>query len=491
MNYLWRQLQGKQRRLKLLDDYRCGRPPLPMASEEWQSTFRKFQRVARSNFADLIVSAPCERMSIRSIRTAAADDDTGDSLAWSMWMSNNLDVDATDVHRDMLTFGEAYVSISMPDDADVPVIVGEDPRQVITEQDPINPRKTLAAFKIFHDQLTSTDYAYLWLPGQQWVATRQRNARPPKVDAFTGQAPFVAVAFSPQAFDMAPFDADDTLPEHGELAPEGYEGVNSETYSVLEVPVVRFGNRDAVGEFERHIDLIDRIHHVFLQQIVIVTLQAFKQRAILLDPTAGEAGHLPETDDAGNPIDYDDLFRADPGALWTLPVGAKIWESTEANLQSILQAAKDYINQLASVTRTPFSMFSSDAVNQSAEGAQLTREGLVFKVEDRDSIAGRQWAKVASIGFQFMGDEARADLGKIIVDWMPAERYSLAEKAAADSTALSLSDEQKYRIIYGMSPDEVRIATAQKNAQNLREAALKITQAPPPPVIPQNDPAAA
>lgn len=461
MQTLWRQLQAKHRRLNRLDDYRRGRPPLVLGSEVVQSAFHRFQRIAHTNFADMIIAAPVERMSVRSIRTAAAGDDNGDQLAWAMWAGNNLDVDATDVHRNFLTFGEAYVSIGVDDDnPTMPVIVGEDPRQVITAQDPVNPRKTLAAFKLFHDQQAGMDFAYLWLPGQMIVASRKRAARPTAFRELDGPPPPIPVTFSPAAFDI-----DETL---------------SETYAVQEVPVVRFGNRDGVGEFELHLDLLDRINHMLLQRVVIATLQAFRQRAIQLDPTAGEDGKLPEVDDQGNKIDYDDLFKADPGALWTLPLGAKIWESGVVDLTPILASVKDDAMHLAAVTRTPFPMFTPDAANQSAEGAQLTREGLVFKVEDRDNIAGRGWAKVISIGFQFVGDTERGDVGKIVVDWNPAERYSLAERASADSLSLSLPAAQKWQRIWGMSPDEIQIALAQRSSDALLNAALN--PAPQPPV---------
>lgn len=456
MQTLWRQLQAKQKRLRILDDYRRGRPPLVLGSESVRTHFYRFQRIARSNFADLIIAAPVERMSVRSIRTAAADDDNGDQAAWAMWSQNNLDVDSTDVHRNFLTFSEAYVSIGL--DNGQPTIVGEDPRQVITAQDPVNPRRTLAAFKLFHDEQQGKDFAYLWLPGRMVVASRVARHRVAPIKDLDGPPPPVPVAFSPRGFDL-----DEQL---------------SESYAVQEVPVVRFGNRDGVGEFELHLDLLDRINHMLLQRIVIATLQAFRQRAITLDPTAGTDGKLPTHDDQGKKIDYDDLFKADPGALWTLPVGAKIWESGIVDLTAILSSVKDDAMHLAAVTRTPFPMFTPDAANQSAEGAQLTREGLVFKVEDRNKIAGRAWAKVMSIAFAFAGDSERADLSKLIVDWQPAERFSLSERASADSLALSLPAAQKYRIIWGMSPDEVQIALAQRSADQLLAAALAPTPNP-------------
>jgi hypothetical protein len=461
MQSLWRQLQAKQKRLDILDRYRRGRPPLVLGSEVQQSAFYRFQRIARSNFADLIVSAPVERMAVRSIRTAAGDDDNGDQVAWGMWSGNNLDVDSTDVHRNFLTFSEAYVSVGVDEDnPKQAVIVGEDPRQVITAQDPVNPRKTLAAFKIFHDEQQGKDFAYLWLPGQMIVASRVRKTPRRQINELDGPPPPIPVNFTPAAFDI-----DENL---------------SEQYAVQQVPVVRFGNRDGVGEFELHLDLLDRINHMLLQRVVIATLQAFRQRAIQLDPTAGPDGGLPKVDDQGQPINYDDLFKADPGALWTLPVGAKIWESGIVDLTAILSSVKDDAMHLAAVTRTPFPMFTPDAANQSAEGAQLTREGLVFKVEDRDKIAGRAWAQVMSLAFAFTGDTERADLSKLIVDWQPAERYSLSERAQADSLSLSLPAAQKYRLIWGMSPDEVQIALAQRSADQLLQATLGPTTPPPP-----------
>jgi hypothetical protein len=123
-------------------------------------------------------------------------------------------------------------------------------------------------------------------------------------------------------------------------------------------------------------------------------------------------------------------------------------------------------------------MFTPDAANQSAEGAQLQREGLVFKVEDRDRIAGRSWAEVISIGFKMMGDDARSPVEKITVDWVPAERYSLAEKSQADSLATSLPWAQKMRLIWQMDPAEVAIASAQRSSDAML-AALAAPAGPP------------
>jgi hypothetical protein len=465
MQYLWRKLAAEQKRFQILEDYRCGRPNLVLGSEALRSAFHRFQRVARSNFADVIVQAMVERMAVRSIRTAADATDNGDERAQAMWKANALDIFQSDVYRMMATFGMGFASLAEAEtDGEFPIITVEDPRQVVAIQDPGNPLKTVAAFKLYNDPMAGQDVAVLWLPGRKVVATRDRQARPapPTQQNLTGPAPLTKVSFSPASF---------TIDEE-----------RSETYTVQDIPVVPFGNRDHVGEFELHLDLLDRINHMILQRIVIATLQAFKQRAIILADSATDDPNdprgLPTHDDAGNEIDYDDLFSADPGALWRLPVGAHIWESTQADIGGILDAVKADAMHLAVVTRTPFSMFTPDAANQSAEGAQLQREGLVFKVEDRDRIAGRSWAEVISIGFKMMGDDARSPVEKITVDWVPAERYSLAEKSQADSLATSLPWAQKMRLIWQMDPAEVAIASAQRSSDAML-AALAAPAGPP------------
>jgi hypothetical protein len=509
MARLFKQLQGDLPRLRALEDYRQGRPPLVLGSQRLQSAFYRFQRQARSNFAELIVSAMTERMSVRSIRTAAANDDNGDQVAWRLWTANNLDVGSTDVHDDMGTYGWTYVAVAAPAaDGEEPVVTIEDPRQVTTAQDPIRPDREVAAFKIFHDDVRDMDFVYLWLPGEKWVARRPRKARSQPITtartALEGRPPLTPVSFSPRAFDLLPIGrsgADgravwDPEQPDGVLDPvllgEDYDGPTSERYEVQDVPIVKFGNRRCTGEFELHTDLLDRINQTVLNKIVIVTLQAFKQRALETSTEAGEDGGLPDEDEDGNPIDYNQVFEADPGALWRLPIGAKIWESAEVNMQGILASARDDILHLAAVSRTPFPMFSPDSANQSANGASLYREGLTFKVEDRGKIAGRAWAKVVALGFKFKGDEQRGQVADVIVSWAPADRYSILEMAQADAQS-TLPAAQKYARIYGMPPDEVAIAMAQRNQDafmtNLGQSALRVpsTRAPQPQLQPAPD----
>jgi len=462
MDLLAKQLAAKQPRFRMLDSYWRGQPPLRTGSKNEQKAFYELQQIARSNLAALIVQSRRDRLSVRAIRTAVDFDETGDETAWDLFLDNNLEVAIPQLAGYIGTFSEGYLANAM--DGDRQIITAEDPREMITIEDATG--RTVAAFKLTHDFLVNRDYAYLWLPGgYKYVGYRDRKASTPRT-LFGGPPPPPKITFAPQSFDMLPFrNPDDETQDP--------EGVYSEQYDFQDVPVEPAREPDGFGLFEKHIGLLDRINHTILQRVVIATMQAFKQRG--LEQTDGQ--EMPSHDEDGQEIDYNDIFSADPGALWKLPPGVKIWESGQVDLQGILQSAKDDVLHLAAFSSTPLSMFTPDAAAQTAEGAQLQREGLVFSVENFQRILGRALARSVGTAFSMSGDSDRGNAAKIRVEWTPAERYSLAERASADSQAQSLTWEQRQRVIWQQTPDEIRLAAAQR-AQDAMQALLAAQPAP-------------
>lgn len=424
----------RQKRLKLLSDWYDGDPPLPVGAEAARDAFQAFQREARSNFAELVVEATRERMIPIGIRTSADGDETGDAEAWRMWRRAGLTVESSEVTRTALSLGDAFVIVGpVSASSGVPTITAEDPRQVITEHDPADQRVITAALKLYHDEIAELDLAYLYLPGVVLVASRR-----------TGPLPEGAtVSFNPRAFEWDQ--------ERSGVTVDGL------------MPVHRFRNRRGIGEFEPHLDLLSRINSTILQRMTIAVLQAFRQRGVV---------GLPEKDKAGNVIDYTNIFAADPGALWQLPAGVEMWESGQVDLTPIMSAVKDDVQHLAAVSRTPMHMLMPAGANQSAEGASLQREGLVFKTEDRIARFTEAWSGVLSTAFRWMGDDKRADLNALDVLWKPPERLSLSERADAASKATDLPWRTKMVDLWGFSPDQVDRMEAERADDQLLQAAL-------------------
>jgi hypothetical protein len=479
-------------RLAVLDAYRRGRPPMPKSTGAEREAFYAFQRIARTNVPRVIVRAPTERMAIRSIRTAAVNDANGDDVAWRYFTGAGLAAAQADLFSDVFTFSESYIRVAV--DGDYPVALRRDPRYCITAQDPGNPLRTLAAFELCYDDIAQKVYAYLWLPGQQWVAESERGTRPvpfvvPGTDSvgvrgWRALGYFPRLSFTPEAFTMRP-NADDMAESDRDGGPY------CETFDSQRVPVFRFDNRDGVGEFEEHLDAIDRFNYTTLNRIVTAALQAYKQRALEQSAEGANGAELPDRlpdkdPKTGEKINWDEVFAPGPDALWKLPPGVKIWESVAVDLTPIITAGKEDLKVISAVTSTPFNLFTPEGANQTAEGAQQNREALVFKVEDRQRITELKWAEVVACMFEFAPDADRyaeqdgqkldrADASKIILDWHPAERFSLAERASADSQNKSLSKDMAAAKIWGLTPDEIEL----NSAQRARDALLVAANAQP------------
>ena len=406
---LLKTLAKEQLRMNLLERYYDGDAPLPEGADGQSRAYRRFQKKARLNLAQLSVAAVRERMRIGGFRTGADDDENGDAAARRLWKANRLDVYSADLHSFFLKFGEAYAIVGMKNGREYPLVTVEDPRQIQTYSNPEDPSEILAAVKVFTEG--GYHHAYFYYPDQIQVFHKEH--------------------------DTSSYDPD------GWMFDEELSGPNS----LGEVPIVKFSNQDDKGEYEPYLDIIDRVNHMILQRLVIATTQAFRQKFI--------KGDFPVADPDGNEIDYNGLFESAPGSMWILPEGAEIGELDQSNIQDILQAVRADIQDFAAVTRTPMHYLSPDGANQSAEGASLSREGLVFKTEDRIARATVGWSKVMSLMFKYMGDTVRSELLDLEPLWHSPERYSLSERADANSKFQDLPFNSRMTLVGQFSPAEI------------------------------------
>lgn len=437
-------LVKQQSRVNLLARYIDGNAPLPEGAKGVSAAYREFQKKARTNFAQLCIAAVRERMRIGGFRTGAEGDENGDREARRLWKATDLDVKAAEAHEWMLTYGRAFIMVGpISPFTGAPVVTAEHPGQMAVRTDPLDRRRVVSAVKVYQDENSLIDHAIFYEPDR--ISYYQKRATEDVLPVSTGGWDFVDEAANPL-------------------------GV---------VPVVVFENLGAQGEFEPHLDILDRINHTMLQRLVIVATQAFKQRAI--------QGDLPEFDEQGNAIDYNGLFDPGPGALWTLPQGTSIWESGQTDLNGILQAIKHDIQDFAAVTRTPLHYLTPGGESQSAEGAALSREGLVFKTEDRINRVNHAWSQVMSLIFRYMGDDVRASLLDLEPMWQEVERYSLAERADAISKFTDVPFRSRMLLVGGFTPAEVDEMEAQR-AEDQLLAGLFETPATPAPAPQETTP---
>lgn len=395
--------------LNLLHDYLIGDPPLLGYADNWKQHFLQVMRMGRLNAAELVVNSKADRMPLRGFRTAAATDQLGDQVARQILRLNKGKVLAREVHSAQLWAADSYGMATPRAAGGHAVMTFEDPRETITAHDPATG-ETLAALKLYRDEWDSRDIAHLFV-----------RTSPTEVDHYP----------------LAKTRGSSSMSSTGFRMNTGWE-LTDVVAQLDRMPLIRFKNRHGRGEYERHLDTLDRINDQIMNKAVIAKVQAFRQMAI-----KGLPEHAVQIVD-GKPtqvtLDYTDAFEAAPGSLWQLPADVEMWESQPTDLGPIRLAIKDDLQHLAAVTQTSLPAITPDATTGSAEGAALMREEEVFAVEACMDYAHGSWAEFMAAAFAFDDDpevRKRADVTQIEPMWGPIERFGLTERSSAASQAIS------------------------------------------------------
>lgn len=448
-------------RIAELEGWMEGNPPTDVRPDNPEGDgFERILKFARLNLAELIINAPLYRMQPLAFKTASAGDDNGDAVAAKYWKMNDMQVTSAKIIEWMLTFSCSYASVGLRNPADRqsgPLIRAEHPFETVTEDDPSNPGYALAALKIYRDDLTNSDIAVLYRENYYRVARHEGNSILPNRKKRRW-------SISPGAWT---WDAPEVEDSEILYTDEG-EAVNP-TYTQYP-PIHLFENRQGKGEFEKHLATLQRINHTILQRMIIIAFQAFRQRAVK---------GVPNTDKDGKEIDYSDIFRADPGAVWILPEVAEFWESGQADITPVLTAVKDDIIHLAVSSSTPLFSVVPDAANGSAEGAALQREGLIFKTEACIALADGAFCRTMGSVFEVVGDNERADVHQIEGLWASPRRSSLAERATAgvQATVAGVPWRTRMELFIELTPAQIAAAEQQRLDDAFMQSLMGDTQA--------------
>ncbi|WP_234807872.1 phage portal protein [Mycolicibacterium bacteremicum] len=416
-----RELQPRNRILDTLWSYYVGDPPLPHIADEYRDVFRDVMRKARSNYAPMCVAAMLDRMELQAISTVVDGDTNGDDLAAQIMDESGFAARFKDLLGYLFAMGEAY-GLVVPG-APTPTIHAIDPRRCVGIPDPDNPVRLAAALVKDYDQITGEQIAHMFLPGEKWTL---------KLEGLEWRR----ISDEPEPVD-------------------GLDELGG-------VPIVRFENAFGLGEYEPHIDLLDRINDTTLQRIVGFWYQSLRQRALKGDPDDGE-------DEYGEDIaattlsDMRSNLKAGPGSMWMIPADFEIWESQQSDFGPFTIAKRDDVKEFAAVTSTPLHLITPDAANGSAEGAGLMRESATAKVRDRRARITPPLKLLWRIAFALAGESERGN--SLRLHWGPIEFRTLAEMASASSQAAdTLSVEKRCQVIWQMTPSEID--------ENLKQLAL-------------------
>lgn len=440
---LGKRLEEQRPALDRLDHYWRGDHPLPFGNRKMREAYRRFQKMARTNFMLLVAESVIERLRVVGFRAGGDASVKVDKRAWSWWQANDLDSGSGLVHRAAVVMSRAYVIVGPDPDSDStqPLVTGEDPRQVIHEESPTNRRKLLAALKTWWDDAEQQHQAVLYLPDAihyfDSVAKIEENGT--------------------HLWTQTMWTEQEDSPKRNPLG---------------EVPVVPFRNRpdlcgNTLGEFEDVCDIQDRINTQILDRMVISTMQAYRQRY---------ATGVDATDEDGNPN-----LGFDPGAdlLWAVPDDkAKFGDFSAVDLAGVLNAVENDVAHCAAISRTPPHYILGSIVNASGEALAAGETGLVSKINERCTEFGASWETVYRLAGKLIGEEVPDDAEVI---WQDPQFRTLTEKAAASVQLVAAGVPWRTRMaLLDFSPQEVERMIVERTQDQMLEMSLAPPSQGPP-----------
>lgn len=454
LNVLTRRVDFGWVRTELLRSYVDGNAPLPEMGPNTKEAWQKFQRESRTNWGALIVESVTNRLIPNGITVDGENDSKLARQAQAIWTRNRLASVFREWVRYGLTFRQSYLTV-WKDDKGKALITADSPESMGVSVNPLRPWDVRAAVRWWRDLDLQQDRAIVWGPesSQQFgrvLLSLNAPTNPPNNMMF-----YLPVRLLGEWHDA------------GEISDTGQPP-----------PVVVYNNPIFCGEFETHIDLINRINREILERLTTSAIQAFRQRAM--------KGGLPTHNAKGDVIDWGALFEPAPGAIWDLPEGIDIWESQPTDITPMLNACKDDIRQLSAMTSTPFPVLMPDNQNQTAEGADAARDAHIFKCGERLAEAKAGIEECLELALRTEG----ADLGtpgedgykKVEVIFKPVDRVTIAEMYAAAQAASAAGEswESIARNILGYSPEQIAQDNLDKLNAAMRAAMFQGNPAVPP-----------
>ena len=423
-----------------------GNAPLPEGRDNVRESWKRFQRDARTNWGQLILEAVTDRIVPKGITVAGDSQSEVAVQAARIWRDNRMDSVFQQWLRDGLAFRRSFLTC-WTDDADRrAVITADSPESMYVAVDPLQKWRVRAALRCWRDPDESVDYALVWSE-DSW----QRFMRPSMQTTENGSTVLSSLV-------QGKWYADSRVTVTG-TAP----------------PVVVYNNPGGVGEYEPHVDVINRINKTSLDILSIVAMLAFRQRA--LKPQNG-ADPLPAADENGNAIDWATRLEYAPGALWDLPPGIDVWESQATDITPLLGGMKDHIRQLSAVTRTPLPILMPDNTNTSAAGAISAEQGYITKCGTRLTEARIGGEAILLKALQIEGVEGLED-STVSLEFENVEMVSLVEKYQAASQAVGVQSKKSIqRQILGWGPDEIRQDEVDAAGEAMRNMLMVPPQAP-------------
>ncbi len=335
----------------------------------------------RFNFARTVVDSVLNRLEIANIvaNTAEANQKINE-----IWQMNDLQIDADEIHRRALVYGDCYAIVWTDVEGNITVDYNS-PLTTVMIYDDERPRVKRFAAKLWQsedpmDHTKKTSHLNMY-----YTDRIEKYTMPGEVVNIVSHSGFVL----------------------NEVIENPWG----------EVPVFHFRTSKQYGRPE-HVDAYgpqDAINKLIVTHMTTVDYQGAPQRYALSG--SGNSAEFEDFEDDAAVEDNIGRLKNGPGELWYLKGVDKVGEFSPADHKVFTEPVKDFVRSMASITCTPLHYFEKTGSIPSGESLRTAEAPLIAKVKDRQITFGSTWADM----FRFILRIDNAAEPNILVKWKDIE----------------------------------------------------------------------
>lgn len=346
-------ITGSRNHYLMAESYYEGTQSEVFPNQRWYKLLTNAGSDFRFNFSRTVVDSVLNRLEIANIMGIT---DEANTKINQIWESNDLVLDADEIHRRALVFGNAY-GIVWTDAFGQITIDYNSPLTTVIVYDDENPRIKKYAAKLWQTEDSS---------GKKVAKLNMYYAdRIEKYSSF-GEIENIVSASS--------FALSDTIENPWN-----------------EVPVFHFRTAKQYGRPE-HADAYgpqDAVNKMIVTHMTTVDYQGAPQRYALSGN--GNSAEFEDFEDDAAAADNLGKLKNGPGELWYLKGVSKVGEFSPADHKVFTEPVKDFVRSMASITNTPLHYFEKTGNVPSGEALRTAESPLLKKVEDRQIAFGNTW----------------------------------------------------------------------------------------------------
>lgn len=351
------------------------------SNNRWLQVLGTVRNNFRFNFARTVVDSVLNRLEIANI---TANTEEANQKINDIWQMNDLQIDADEIHRRALVYGDCYAIVWTDVNGNTTVDYNS-PLTTVMIYDDENPRIKRFAAKLWQSE-DPLDYT---------KKTSHLNMYyPDRIEKYTMPGEVINIV-----------SANGFLPVSVVENPWG------------EVPVFHFRTSKQYGRPE-HTDAYgpqDAINKLMTTHMVTVDYQGAPQRYAL--GGSGNSSEFEDFDETGTDEENIGRLKNGPGELWYLKGVDKVGEFAPADHKVFTEPIRDFVRSMASITSTPLHYFEKTGSIPSGESLRTAESPLIVKVKDRQITFGSTWADM----FRFILKMENSTEPNVQVRWKDIE----------------------------------------------------------------------